>query len=332
MWMVRAGRKGHLLDRFIDEGIATVGWKAAGKIAPGSSLDVVRDRIQQTWPAWHPQKIAMAAGQLHRFLSVIQPGDTVITFDTSQRIYKIGTATEDRRFDDETDSDDHAHVMGVNWFGEVRRDDLQSQTRNSLGAISTLFAIRDEAEQDIMRRLRGDPPEANRASDDFASNDDGGLSLEAIEERSAELIADKLTQLDAYEMQELVAGVLRAMGYKTEVSPRGSDRGKDIVASPDGFGFQDPRIVVEVKHRVGTQISAPDLRSFLGGRREGDRCLFVSTGGFSRDALYEADRAQFPVKLMTLADLTEVILANYDALDTPTKALVPLTRVFWPTD
>jgi restriction system protein len=47
-------------------------------------------------------------------------------------------------------------------------------------------------------------------------------------------------------MQQLVAGILRAMGYKTQISPPGVDRGKDIVASPDGFGFEHPRIVVEV--------------------------------------------------------------------------------------
>jgi restriction system protein len=32
-------------------------------------------------------------------------------------------------------------------------------------------------------------------------------------------------------MQELVAGIQRAMGYKNNVSKAGPDRGKDIVAS-----------------------------------------------------------------------------------------------------
>jgi restriction system protein len=44
-------------------------------------------------------------------------------------------------------------------------------------------------------------------------------------------------------MQDLVAGLLRALGYKKRVSPAGPDRGKDIVASPDGFGFESPRIL-----------------------------------------------------------------------------------------
>jgi restriction system protein len=93
-------------------------------------------------------------------------------------------------------------------------------------------------------------------------------------------------------MQELVAGVLRGMGYKTRVSPRGPDRGKDIIASPDGFGFENPRIFVEVKHRINSSMGAGEIRSFLGGRHDGDKGIYVSTGGFSKDPYFEADRAK----------------------------------------
>lgn len=81
----------------------------------------------------------------------------------------------------------------------------------------------------------------------------------------------------------IVAGLLRSLGYKMRVSDTGPDRGKDIVASPDGFGFESPRIVVEVKHRKGA-MGAPDVRSFLGGRHPQDKGLYVSTGGFTREA------------------------------------------------
>ena len=85
--------------------------------------------------------------------------------------------------------------------------------------------------------------------------------LAGIEERARERIKDLIINLGWKDMQELVAGILRAMGYKTQVSPDGADRGKDIVASPDGFGFEHPRIVVEVKHRKG-QMDSQEIRSF----------------------------------------------------------------------
>jgi len=56
------------------------------------------------------------------------------------------------------------------------------------------------------------------------------------------------------------------MGYKTRISPRGSDRGKDVEASPDGLGLTDPHIIVEVKHREGTT-GSQELRSFIAALR-----------------------------------------------------------------
>ena len=38
-------------------------------------------------------------------------------------------------------------------------------------------------------------------------------------------------------------------GYKVKISEPDPDRGVDVMASPDGFGFESPRIMVEVKHR-----------------------------------------------------------------------------------
>jgi restriction system protein len=130
-------------------------------------------------------------------------------------------------------------------------------------------------------------------------------------------------------MQELVAGILRAMGYKTRISPVGPDQGKDIVASPDGLGFQQPRIVVEVKHRSAAT-GAQQIRGFLGGRHPDDRLLYVSTGGFSKDARYEAERSRIPLTLMDLEDLVKVLLENYEVVDILTKQLIPLRKVYWP--
>ena len=88
-------------------------------------------------------------------------------------------------------------------------------------------------------------PEIDTKSDD---------PMEDFEAVAFERIEDQVNQLDWADLQELVAGILRAMNYKTQVSPPGSDLGRDILASPDGFGFEQPRIVVEVKHRKGSMV------------------------------------------------------------------------------
>lgn len=132
------------------------------------------------------------------------------------------------------------------------------------------------------------------------------------------------------QMQDLVAGILRAMGYRTIVSQPGTDRGVDVFASPDGLGLQEPRIFVEVKHRDQTRMGAEHVRAFLGGRKPGDKCLYVSTGSFTKEARYEAERSSVPTTLLGLQDLRKLLVENYEKLDAETRALVPLKRLYWP--
>jgi len=148
--------------------------------------------------------------------------------------------------------------------------------------------------------------------------------------RAHEFLKDRLLRLSPDEMEELVAALLRAMGYKARVTPKGPDRGRDVEASPDGLGFQQPRIFAEVKHRPKESMGSERIRSFLGGLREGDCGLYVSTGGYTKDARYEADRAKVAIYLVDLDRLAELIVEHYDRLDEEGRALVPLVRVYWP--
>ena len=87
--------------------------------------------------------------------------------------------------------------------------------------------------------------------------------------------------------------------------------------------------MVEVKHR-GQATDSEKIRSFLGGRHTDDKGLYVSTGGFTKDAYYEAERAKIPVTLMNIDDLVEAITEHYENLDIETKQLLPLKRIYWP--
>ena len=82
---------------------------------------------------------------------------------------------------------------------------------------------------------------------------------------------------DPFDFQDLVAAVLRAMGFQAVSTDPGPDRGIDIVAHPDAFGFETPRIKAQVKHRKSTT-GGPDMRSFIGTLRSGESGLYVSTG------------------------------------------------------
>lgn len=325
-WMVRAERNGRLYDLFKEEGLVAVGWHEIGSLENLRSREAIASKVRTLWPDWKSQSVAMAAGQLHRFRSEIKTGDTVLTYDPRRRVYLVGEISGDYRRDESVDPED-PNIRPVTWRGEVSRDLLSAASRNSLGSISTLFQLAPETLADVERALKSNEPPVETVADEVEAAEED--IFQNIQAKALEFAKDRVSNLHWAQMQDLVAGLLRALGYKTRVSPAGADRGKDIVASPDGFGFEAPRIVVEVKHRkeaMGSQA----IRGFLGGRHAQDKGLYVSTGGFTKDAYYEADRASIPLELMTIDELVAALVANYDKLDIETKQLLPLKRIYWP--
>ena len=333
MWMVRAGHASVLFQSFIEQGLVAIGWNEAGDLAKFPTRDDILAQIRKQWPGWRPAAHRSSAGILYRFSQEMQIDESVITYDQTIRTYAVGKISGEYRFEPTFD----AHITGVGPYANIRpiqwretripRDMLSTATRNTLGSPLTVFRLSDAAEQDVVRALAGEPPPSPGDERDGGEGED---LLEDIETRSIEFIKDRIVGLSWEDMQELVAGLLRAMGYKTRVSATGPDRGKDIVASPDGFGFENPRIVVEVKHRPDSPMGSQEIRSFLGGRHPNDKGLYVSTGGFSKEAQYEAERANIPVSLVGLDELVEALMDNYERLDTQTRTLVPLKRVYWP--
>ncbi|WP_338043999.1 restriction endonuclease [Paenibacillus lutrae] len=148
---------------------------------------------------------------------------------------------------------------------------------------------------------------------------------EAFVEQAKTLIEDRVDKLDPWDMQELIAGLLQAMGYQTKVSPKGPDGGVDVLAHRDAFGFEKPIIKVQVKHRRSAS-GGPEVRQLIGASPHGASCLFVSTGGFTAAARTAAQHNG--VKLVDLAGIVELINEWYDKMAVDKQALVPLKRIY----
>lgn len=153
---------------------------------------------------------------------------------------------------------------------------------------------------------------------------------ESAERQGKEWLRARILDISPRELEALTAALLRALGYSTWMSPVGADRGIDVLATPDVLGLRDPRIKVQVKHRPDRRMPAPEIRELVGALRPGDRGLCVSTGGFSREARYEADRSEIPIRLVDLDELAVLILRHYDQFDPDGKAILPLQKVYWP--
>ncbi len=328
MWMVRAGEGGWRIDAFRAQSVVTIGWQEMGDMSPLRTREDFSREVARVSPSNSKAQTAAAAGQAFRFVRELKIGDGVVTYSPAERTYWVGTIQSDYIYALDR-SPEHPNLRNVSWRGQVGRDALSVAARNSLGAIATLFLVPQEIAAEIERLASGGTvtPIIQDVSEEVQQVED---IYRDVQNKSVEFIKDRLTRLPWDEMQELVAGLLRAMGYKTRVSPLGPDRGKDIVASPDGFGFESPRIVVEVKHRPGNAMGAQEVRSFLGGRHREDKGLYVSSGGFTREARYEADRATIPLMLMDLDDLVTAVLDYYEKMDSESRRLVPLRKLYWP--
>ena len=331
MWMIR-GEGGRLYDDFRERKVAAIGW---GQLAPKAKPGMTRKELTAIYQQIEPNvKLGTAisgASQVWRFINEIQEGDWVVTYSPANRTYLVGKVTDQYQYRPEWTEDDMPLIRPVQWQStEVERDMLSVRSKNTLGVTLTVFLLPDNVMQELLSDAKA--PSGMRPSPIIVDTEElepEADPLAGLENLAIERIKDLISRLDWEEMQDLVAGLLRAMGYKTQVSPAGPDRGKDIIASPDGFGFENPRIIVEVKHRKG-QMGTQQIRSFLGGRHKDDRGLYVSTGGFSKEAYYEAERANVPLTLWTLDNLVRALVENYEQTDSETKRLVPLKRTYLP--
>lgn len=329
MWKVNAGRRSKYAQDFADRALVAIGWHQVGDPTRFATKADLVEAVAAAYPDWSLRQAEVGASQIWRFLHEVQEGDAVITYDPVDRVYLVGTVRGPAVYDP-NGLDELPTTRAVQWEGRASRDALSEVARNALGAILTLFRVRPEVAAEVTRIGRGEG--APVSPQPVVAAEDGDDPFEDLEEQALERIKDRLMELSWDDMQEIVAALLRALGYRTIVSAAGPDRGKDILASRDGFGFESPRIVVEVKHRKGA-MGAPEIRAFgggvLGGRHSGDRGLYVSTGGFTREAYYEAERATTVTHLMTLDGLARALVANYESVDEKGRALLPLTRLYW---
>lgn len=328
MWLVRAGRKSVLCDEFVSKGHVALGWHELGNLTSIKSKIELAALYVRAYPNEKEGTQRSGINQVARFLFEMNRGDWMVTYNSELRQYHVGKITSDYVYEPDAPSR-YAHVRKVEWSYTVDRDTLATSTSNSLGAITTLFLVPPEAQANILQVATG----AAQETEGSAATEEDALGIDEIREdiksRAFEFIKDRILRLDWDEMQELIAGILRAMGYKTRVTPPGPDRGADVIASPDGLGLEQPRIRVEVKHRSGS-MGAPELRSFIGGLRSSDRGLYVSTGGFTREARYEAERSTVPVTLIDIDELAVLVIDNYDKMDADTRAMIPLVKIYWP--
>ncbi len=154
------------------------------------------------------------------------------------------------------------------------------------------------------------------------------VNIERLEEQANDGIRKYIKAKNPYEFQDMVAALLRAMGYYTPfIAPKGRDGGVDVIAYIDALGAKTPRIKVQVKHRPDDCIPAKDIRSLLGILRDGDIALFVTSGTYSQQARTEALTSKTYIKLIDGDEFIQMWQDNYSKMTDDDKNMLPLKHI-----
>ena len=256
----RWARGGVYATSWLERGVIGIGWDFDGADIAAMNREQIRAAYGQAHPGDSKGKVAAGVGQVYRFAHDMTTGSTVVMYDPESRLYHLGVITGPCVA--VCDMDGVTYTRDVTWGETAPRDVLSPSSKNSLGGIQTIFAVSDDVMADLMNAAKDKsavPSNDSAIDDSNATNDEETLA--ATYDNGIELIKDRVNQLDWEDMERLVAGLLKAMGYCARVMPKGPDGGRDVVASPDALGLESPRIVAEVKHRKGA-MGAPAVRAF----------------------------------------------------------------------
>lgn len=178
------------------------------------------------------------------------------------------------------------------------------------------------------RRLNPKETNSEEEPTDDNAQTDRAEELNMLESDAREGIRRHIVSKSPYEFQDMVAALLRAMGYHTPfVAPKGKDGGIDIIAYLDPLGAKTPRIKVQVKHKPETSIGASEIRALLGVLRAGDIALFVTSGTFSPDAKSTGTSSREFIRLIDGDEFIDMWLEFYDKMTDDDKNMLPLKRI-----
>lgn len=180
------------------------------------------------------------------------------------------------------------------------------------------------------RKEQGDGEVVAEPAPDIEDEAVPSVTLEEARETAFTELRVHLQEMDPYAFQDLVAALLRAMGYHVLwVAPRGPDGGIDILAQTDPLGTEGPRIKVQVRRR-GDKTTVEELRSFLSVLGTHDVGVFVSLGGFTLDAAALAHAQETRrVTLINLSDLLALWTEHQRNIKESDRQLLPLTPVYY---
>jgi len=301
-----------------------IGWAEIGDLNMlSSSRDAFKAAFTETYPTEKPGAVPVKAGVLYRFTKEMAVGDVIIYPSRTDRLVNIGLVAGDYRFLPSVNAD-YPHRRRVDWKVHPSRAQFSQPALYEIGSAITLFQVSNNTEE-FLAMLDGKP---------FKGADVDAASAVEIAVQTEESVEDFVIKrlkndLSDKQFEHFCAGLLRCMGYHVRVTPRSGDGGVDIIAHKDQLGFEGPLIRAQCKQTLST-IGGPDVQRLLGTIQTNENALFFTLGDYTSDAV-RIERGKSNLRLISGADLVQLIFDNYERFEPRFKTLLPLKQSYTPS-
>lgn len=306
---------------FLKGNMIAIGWHEMGDLSLiDANRDAFKDKYIQAYPDAKKGSIATAAGMLYRFCYEVQIGDYVVFPSKSNREVNIGTVEGDYVYD--PSQMEYVQTRKVKWLKHLPRMSFSQGALYEIGSAMSFFMVKNYADEFMAALDKGFKKSSAAADEDETV----GATADDIIESTKDFILKELSrQLKGYDLEQFVADLLRAMGYRTTVSPQGGDSGIDITAYKDEL---PPRILVQVKSQ-DSDIKETTIQSLKGAMREGDYGLFVTLSNYTKNAQKYLDSTPI-IRGINGTELVDLILKYYEDLSEKYRKMIPLKMVYIP--
>lgn len=306
---------------FLKGDVIAIGWPKMGDLRLlGTNRDDFKDKYIKAYPEAKKGNIAGGVGMLFRFCHEVQVGDYVVFPSKSNREINIGVVEGDYEYD--PSQPEYVQTRKVKWLKHLPRLSFSQGALYEIGSAMSFFAVKNYADEFLAALDKN----FKKSISSDAEDESVGATAEDIIENTRDFILKELSrQLKGYDLEKFVADLLRAMGYRTKVSPQGGDSGIDITAYKDEL---PPRILVQVKSQ-DSDIKEATIQSLKGAMREGDYGLFVTLSNYTRNAQKYLDSTPI-IRGINGTELVDLILKYYEDLSEKYQKMIPLKMVYIP--
>lgn len=304
---------------FLQKNVIAISWSAMGDLSDlPPDREAFRERYVKVYPDAKKGNVGNSVGMLFRFVHEIQLGDYIIFPSKSDRMINIGVI--DGTYKCDFAAGEYIQQRSVKWLKHLPRTAFSQGALYEVGSFLSLFVVKNYADEFLAALDKGFKKEP------LIEDDRVGALAEDIIENTKDFILKELSrQLKGYALEEFVADLLQAMGYRTRLSPHGGDSGIDITAYKDEL---PPRILVQVKSQDG-DIRETTIQSLKGAMLEGDYGLFVTLSDYTKNAKKYLDNTPV-IRGINGSELVELILKYYDQLSEKYQRMIPLKMVYIP--